>query len=462
MKRTIPFILSLFFMLSIGYQAAGQVEVKGAGATGSTFTFITKNSSNDTSFVVKDNGYVGIDTQTPGYDLEVNGTLMADTIRFSNGTFQTISASYSRVFTVATSGGDFSNLQAALANVTLLNPSPSNQFLIQVMPGNYPTLGTGVILLEYVHVKGSGKYSCTINDPILGADSCVIEDFYLAQGVVCNGTSPTILHNIITDTMADNSDGIYITNGGRPWIKENEILDCNGFGINCVGFGADPWIIANKILRNGMGGIRCEDSSPLISNNFIDHNHMFGIRLIGIIYPTEPTIDDNVIGHTDYNANGIGILMTGLAEPRIFANDIYLNNTGIEIQPTGQPSILSNNINYNRMFGIFTMSNGATKPVVIQGNHIHSSALFVSPPPPPPPLAAGIWITGMSVPVIAQNVVINNDPAGINGDIDYSTNGPVLPILNQNVYNLINRPGGGPGPGAGQYNVTSGGAMINP
>jgi hypothetical protein len=457
MKRIITLILSIFLVIWIGSDAIGQVEVKGTGSTGSTFTFITKNSANDTSFVVKDNGFIGIDTQTPGYDVEVNGTLMVDTLRFLDGTIQITSGRYARVFTVATSGGDFPNLQAALANVILLIPSPTNQFLIQVMPGNYPQLSSLVQCQEYVNIRGSGKYSTTINDPFWGADTCVIEDLFMAQGITCIGTSPTMWHNIITNTTTDNSDGIYISNGGDPWIKENEIIDCNGWGINCVNFGSDPWIIANKILRNDYGGIGCEDSSPLISNNFIDHNHIFGIRLIGTVYPTEPTIDDNVIGHTDYEANGIGIMMTGLAEPRIFANDIYLNAIGIQIHPTGQPSILGNNINYNYRYGIETMSNGASKPVVIQGNHIHSSAVSAIPP------SAGIWIAGFSVPVIAQNVIINNDPAGTNADIDYTANAPATPILNMNVYNIINRwfvpP---PWLGTGQYNATSAGGIINP
>lgn len=463
MNAKVLLFLSLFLFTITGWDAIGQVEVKGSGSTGSTFTFITKNNSNDTSFVVKDNGNVGVGTYTPGYDMEVKGQLRVDTLVFSNGSIQTNSATYARVFVVATAGGDFADLQAALIYCAGLLPGPNNQFLIRVMPGNYPQLSSPVQCQEYVNIRGSGKYSTTINDPFWGADSCVIENLFMAQGITCNGTSPTIWQNIITNTTTDNSDGILVNAGADPWIKENEILDCNGFGINVVDFGSDPWIIANKIQRNDGGGIRCENSSPLISNNFIDNNHLVGIRLLGVPgTPTEPTIDDNVIGHTDFNTGGIGIMMTGAAEPRIFANDIYLNSTGIEIHPTGQPSILSNNINYNRVFGIWTSSNGATKPVVIQGNHIHSSALIASPPPPAPPLGAGIFITVNSVPIIAQNVVINNDPAGINPDIDYSTNAPALPVLNQNVYNIINRIGGGAGPGAGQYNVTAGGLMINP
>jgi hypothetical protein len=431
------------------------VEVKGSGSTGTTYTFITKNSNNDTSVVIKDNGRIGIGTKTPAFKAEINGSLLLDTLRFSDGTYQVTSSRYARVFVVATSGGDFQDVQTALANC--LNPSPTNQYMILVMPGNYANPAP-VQCKKYVTLRGSGKYSTTINARIIGADSCVIEDFYLGQGVTCNATSPTIWHNVITDTTTDNANGIEIFNGARPLIKENEILDCNGFGINCVttpgGPDSEAWIIANKIFRNEGGGIRLENSSPLISNNFINHNNHFGIWMMGADgTPTEPTIDDNVIGHTDYQSGGIGIFMAGRAEPRIIANDIYLNETGIEIHPNTQPSVLSNNFNYNWDAGIRTFSNGAGKPVVIQGNHIHSSARGTQP--------AGIWIGNMSTPIIAHNIVTDNDPAGINPDIDYTTNFPATPILNLNVYDIIVRPAAIP-VGTGSFNANSLGAPINP
>jgi hypothetical protein len=255
MKTRSLIILSFFLFALLNHNALSQVEIKGSGTTGATFTLITKNSNNDTSFVVKDNGKVGIGVKTPALPLEVNGQVYASGgYAFSDGSTQTTAAvttSYAQVFTVAISGGDFTTVQAAL--VACVSPSPTNQYLIRVMPGNY-TVGTGIFCKKYVHLKGSGKYSTTLNDAVLGADSCVIEDFYLTHGITCNATSPTILHNIITNTSGDNSDGVYIFNGGRPWIKENEILDCNGFGINCItapgGPDSEAWIIANKILRN--------------------------------------------------------------------------------------------------------------------------------------------------------------------------------------------------------------------
>jgi len=191
-----------------------------------------------------------------------------------------------------------------------------------------------------------------------------------------------------------------------------------------------------------MGGINCTNSSPTISNNQIFYNHHYGIYLIGAMgQPSEPTISDNVIGHNDeYEMGSAGIYMTGYCEPRIDANDIYVNYTGIHILPYTQPSILSNNINYNKAYGIRCFSTGASKRVTIHGNNIHSS------------VSGGI--IGIDVqlcnPVITANNVTNNGT-----DINYA--GPTFPTLNQNTFDT--RIGAG---AVGQFNATRVGAIIAP
>jgi hypothetical protein len=287
----------------------------------------------------------------------------------------------------------------------------------------------------------------------------------MTQGLVCLGVSPFVLHNVITNKTGDQSEGIYINtpnpdSTARPWIKENEILDCNGFGIICNGFGSDAWILANKIMRNGQGGIDCIESSPTISNNIIDNNSLYGILIIGNEgTPAEPTVDDNVISNTGYQQGGVGIKIDQYAEPRIFANDIYINEVGIWIYPPSQPSIHNNNINYNYECGIRCFSNGASKPPVIMGNHIHSNC----PGDGSGYLSAGIFVNNCS-PVITHNDVINNDRlnAGVDPDIDYSPCLGAFPTLNYNVYN-IRFASPGPTYAPGQYNTTSaGGIWTNP
>lgn len=440
-------------------QCFSQTEIKGAGNTGTTITMLTKNSSSDTSMLIRDDGKIGIGITNPTQKLQVHDTIFSSLggFQFPDGTLMsTATYKYAKVFVVAQAGGDFTSIQNAIN--ACLGASRSNPFLVLVMPGVYnePLLNC----MSFVDLRGSGKHSCTINGTVMGADSCNIENFFINNGIVCNGTSPFIMHNIITRTDSDNAIGIYITNPGRPWIKENEIRNCNGFGIVCNGFGADAWIIGNKLLNNQGGGIRCQDSSPTISNNFIDHNHHYGVYVAGNDgTPAEPTIDDNVIGHTsNSDFHGIGIAISFYAEPRVIANDIYLNDVGIEIDPPSQPSISGNNINYNIRVGIACFSNGASKRVVITTNHIHSNTGTQTAPPGLKP--AGIFINNCNPMITQNNITQNRRPGGTFWDIDYSLCSTVFPMISLNVFDFINPvvPSGA----AGWYNVTQNGVPIAP
>ena len=436
-----------------------QTEIKGSGSTGATITLLTTNSNNDTSMTVRDNGKIGIGITKPTQKLQVHDTIFSSSggFKFPDGTLmQTATYKYAKVYVVAQSGGDFTSIQVALNACT--GASRVNPYLVLVMPGVYNE--TIISCRSFVDLRGSGKHSSTITGTVMGADSCNIENFFIKNGIVCNGTSPFIMHNIITRTDGDNAIGIYVTNQGKPWIKENEIRNCTGFGIICNGFGVDAWIIGNKLLNNQGGGIRCQDSSPTISNNFIDHNDHFGVYVAGNNgTPSEPTIDDNVIGHTtNPGFHGIGIAISFYAEPRVIANDIYLNDVGIEIDPPSQPSIIGNNINYNIRVGIACFSMGATKRVVIAGNHIHSNT--GNQTAPPGLLPAGIFISNCNPMITQNNITQNRRTGGTFWDIDYSLCSSVFPMISQNVFDFINPmvPAGA----TGLYNVTQNGAVITP
>lgn len=453
-SRTL-FIPVLASILLSGQAVLSQVEIKGTGTSSATSSFITKNSNSDTLVFVRDDGLVGIGTTTPSQKLEVNGIIYSSAGGFKcpDGTILTTApVSYAKVFTVAQAGGDFTSIQAAIG--ACVGAGKNNPYLVRVMPGVYNE--SSITCQKFTDLRGSGKYSCTITGTVTGADSCVIENFTILQGIVCTGTSPFILHNIITKTNEGNAVGINVTNQGHPWIKENEILDCTGYGILCNGFGTDAWIIANKILRNKSGGIRCQDSSPTISNNLIDFNKNYGIYVAGNFgTPSEPTIDDNVIGHTtNLSITGIGISISFFAEPRVIANDIYLNDCGIEIDPPAQPSILSNNINYNVVAGIRCYSTGATKRVVITGNHIHSNT------GPSGINSAGIWIMNCNPMITQNNITQNRRSGGTFPDIDYTGCVTSYPMISLNVYDSIAR--SSPTTAQGNYNVTRFGGTILP
>lgn len=345
------------------------------------------------------------------------------------------SAGYAQVFTVAQTGGDFTSISAAIG--ACVAPGVYNRYLIRVMPGTYME---NVMCQQYVRLQGSGKYTCHINGTVTAADSCTIEGFYIDGGIICQNTSPTIMENIITNKAGN---GINVFPPANPWIMQNEIVDCEGWGIHCNGWDAYAWIIGNKILRNNLGGIRCTNSSPTISNNMILENHHYGIFLFGALgAPAEPTIDDNQIGQTDPDMNGVGIYMISYCEPRIMSNDIYCNYTGIEIHPSTQPAVQANNINYNHGYGVRNYSNGASKRVSIKDNMIHSNTIV------------GLEVQN-SNPIVTHNN-INLNPGGV--DVQYQ--GPMVPMLSFNVFD--NRVMIGGFPATGMYNVTSGGLAIIP
>jgi hypothetical protein len=136
--------------------------------------------------------------------------------------------------------------------------------------------------------------------------------------------------------------------------------------------------------------------------------------------------------------------MIGFAEPRIIANDIWVNNIGIQIQENTQPSILANNINYNRNIGIQCFSSGASKPPTIKSNHIHSNPNI------------GLDIVNAFV-IVSHNNINLNDPAGVNPDIRYV--GPPFPMISLNVVDRIAIAGSG---ATGLFNVTTAGGPVAP
>jgi len=361
----------------------------------------------------------------PGTNISIVPNDGANTVTFSS------SLRGVKVFTVAPSGADFTTISEALDSC--INPSPVKTYYIRVLPGTYTESFT---CKKYVTLQGSGKYTSFVKGTITGEDSCIIDGFNIEGSIICIEKSPTITHNIIRD-----GNGIYLSDGAKPWIKQNEILNNLVWGIDCDGWGTDPWIIANKIMGNISGGIRCNNSSPTISNNQILENENYGIYLIGAEgQPTEPTIDDNVIGHTEVGM-GIGIYMEGYAEPRIIANDIYVNTDGIVINMIAQPSILGNDINYNHRYGINsqTVSSPVMQRATIHGNHIHRNGV------------CGI-LSANSDPVISANNITNNVT-----DINYMQAPFKLPTINQNTFDI--RVGLG---APGRFNATSNGLVIAP
>jgi hypothetical protein len=403
---------------------------------------------------------------------------------------------YGQVYTVAQSGGDFPTINAALA--ACAGPLPH---LIRVMPGIYAEdldlrASAG---LPTVHLQGAGRNVCTLVGSVIMGNDSLLQGFRVEKGVLCGLTGmPTLLLNTITNDgsgeVIPSGYGVWVAKGSTPLIKENQIVDCLHWGILCEGFGTDAWILGNLIRGNGRnweslpmdftGGIRCLESSPHISNNRIVGNYQYGVFVAGEMQPAEPTIDDNVIAYTvatrDEPPEGLGrpfgplldgvgiqigqviyapdpFMRQPLAEPRVLANDIHLNNCGIRIEGAAQPSIVGNDINYQFEEGIVCIAQPMTgKQVVIRGNHIHSSNHGGIPNP----ACMNLGVALDSRPLVDGNSFGDHPLAAGVIDIDYSLNMPgASPILNHNTYQLLN---GNGGPGSGSYNADRMGNPIAP
>ncbi len=371
---------------------------------------------------------------------------------------------YAQVFTVALAGGDYTSINSALAACTA--PSPSNMYLIRVMPGIYND--SPVNCLDYVDLKGSGKNSCVINGHVICASNMQLEGFRINDGIECNGVSPLIINNFITKLpdISTANTGIILQSWSQAWIVDNDITGCLYYGILCIGIDCKPWIIGNRIIMNGSpdiegAGIWIIDGSPNISNNLIEWNHWIGINvssssLYDPVAMPKPVITDNIIRMNQYlpKPDGKGIKISGNAEPRILSNDISGSVAGISIEDFSQPVITGNQIHDNCGQGIYCTSQGISKTISISFNNLQKNG----DPGVISGNLAGLYISE-SNPLVTHNVFIDN-LSGI-ADIDYSACGLVLPVISSNVYDLIIRKAVPPVAG-GSYNTDSGGNPIGP
>jgi hypothetical protein len=151
-----------------------------------------------------------------------------------------------------------------------------------------------------------------------GADS-ILEGFTIRNGYVtdrgggiyCEGSSPTIRHNILTQNIVDGYDsrggGMACYNEASPLIEYNTISQNRanwGGGIYCR-YDCAPTISHNVIRDNiiekaGAGGIEITscDNNLVIFNNIITGNVESGIEC----YSSSPIIINNIISNHDNSA----------------------------------------------------------------------------------------------------------------------------------------------------------------
>jgi len=233
----------------------------------------------------------------------------------------------------------------------------------------------------------SGLYSVSF-DFGEGRDSVLMGFTVKGRGIYCNGSSPTISHNTITNCSSRGIDGY---NNASPDIFNNDITfnapyeaiyDCDG-----------P-ITDNEISNNGGGLYYCD--GPVTGGNRINYNSGHGL------YDCDGTISGNNVQHNT------GYALVDCAGP-VTNNDIKSNGSGL--YQCGGP-ITGNTINDNDGDGIYDC-NGPVTGNTINNNDGH-----------------GIYDCNGAV---AGNQIINNDGNGVS-DCNASVTGNT--INNNNGYGI--------------------------
>ncbi|MHC4944977.1 MAG: hypothetical protein ACYTG7_18335, partial [Planctomycetota bacterium] len=206
---------------------------------------------------------------------------------------------------------------------------------------------------------------------IINGSGTFIDDYweYAGGGIYCDGSSPTIRFNKITDNAANNGGGMLAAFESSPAITNNIIFmnsanttpgKMGGGGGIAVAFDSNPVISHNNIFDNysnvAGGGLACGfDSIPEVKNNTVHANtaNVYGGG-IQIYSSTAGTFENNLImGNTSLGYNGAGGISCRLESFPVIANNLITGNSavthggGIRCFEKSFPTITNNLIHGN-------------------------------------------------------------------------------------------------------------------
>lgn len=208
---------------------------------------------------------------------------------------------------VATSGGDYTSISAALAAIS---PSATNPYVIEVMPGTYTE---NVTMKNYVQLRGAGREVTTLQaastlSPVITLNVLThvgISDLTITGGSygILNNSSSSL--TISGNTITGNWAGIY-NDSSSPTISGNTITGNGSHGINNYS-SSSPTIIGNTITGNSAYGIaNGSSSSPSIIYNRITDNGGVSYTDIYVDGTSMPNISFNIYDDIT-GTNGVGM-----------------------------------------------------------------------------------------------------------------------------------------------------------
>jgi len=180
-----------------------------------------------------------------------------------------------------------------------------------------------------------------------------VGSFMRGGGIKCEGSSPTVSHNIISGNTADLSGGGIYCYDSSPNLYSNTITNNTasiGGGIRCDNSNATVSynIISGNTCATGYGGgIYFNNSSADLNNNTITNNsalHGGGICCWG----SAANITHNMISGNSADDKGVGLYSTGSIPDlsfNVFYDNSAVNGAGIYFVES-QVQFVTNNVIY--------------------------------------------------------------------------------------------------------------------
>jgi parallel beta-helix repeat protein len=225
---------------------------------------------------------------------------------------------------VATSGGDYTSISAALAAIT---PSAVNPYVIEVMPGTYTD---NVTMKSYVHLRGAGREVTTVQSTSSTLDVISIATL---TNVAISGL-----------TVTGGRDGIKTTNSSSVTITGNRVTTNQNMGISTTA-STSVTINDNIVSGNVWHGIHSNTSAPLITGNTVSNNVINGVN-------NEVSGNPTVIGNAITGNGNVGV--NNISSSPIISGNTITGNTdsGIANFSSSSPTITNNKITDHTGFDI--------------------------------------------------------------------------------------------------------------
>jgi parallel beta-helix repeat protein len=171
---------------------------------------------------------------------------------------------------------------------------------------------------------------------------------------------------ILTNTIRNNSYGVYLFNSPNTLILANNICD-NGEGMYIVGSYASlimnntvanrglgvhlestygVVVNGNKIVNNANGVYAFNSSKISITDNLIGWNRWYGLW-------TKDASDNIVYGNTISNNIDVGLFLESSFDTTVTNNTIWDNDNGIYLKDSAGNLIQKNNLRNNKVNGCF-------------------------------------------------------------------------------------------------------------